>query len=89
MGIPAFPQGNEWMDAEGNMRLIHAGGMTLRDYFAAAALQGLCANGQFYTAVVNRVAAQGLSDEAVVEVITTLAADFADAMIAERNKRDD
>lgn len=34
---PAFPQGNEWMDAEGNMRLIHEGGMTLRDYFACRA----------------------------------------------------
>jgi hypothetical protein len=37
----AFPQGNEWMDAEGNMRLIHEGGMTLRDYFAGQALVGL------------------------------------------------
>lgn len=42
--ILAFPQGNEWMDAEGNMRLIHQGGMTLRDYFAAAALQGMMSN---------------------------------------------
>jgi hypothetical protein len=29
------------MDAEGNMRLIHEGGMTLRDYFAGQVLNGL------------------------------------------------
>ena len=34
---PAFPQGNEWMDMEGNMRLAHEGGMALRDWFAGQA----------------------------------------------------
>jgi hypothetical protein len=76
--ILAFPQGNEWMDAEGNMRLIHEGGMTLRDYFAAAALQGICAS-QF-------IADHAPKGEA--SAIAKRAGEIADAMIAERSKRD-
>jgi hypothetical protein len=38
-GGPAFPDGstNEWGNA-------YNGGMTLRDYFAAKAMQGFCGN---------------------------------------------
>jgi hypothetical protein len=40
-GGPAFPS-SEW-DAQYD-RTFHAGGMTLRDYFAAKAMEGLLAN---------------------------------------------
>lgn len=50
-------------------------GMTLRDYFAAAALQGLCAT------------LPDMIDPKPSEVVKD-AYQFADAMIAERNKRD-
>ena len=38
LNLPAFPQGKEWMDEEGNMRFAFEGGMTLRDYFAGQAM---------------------------------------------------
>lgn len=46
-------------------------GMTLRDYFAAVALQGLLASGPH---------------DCKVSDLVTEAADYADALIAERNR---
>jgi len=40
---PAFPVPFEW-----NNELIQYVGMSLRDYFAAKALQGLLANGEYW-----------------------------------------
>lgn len=42
-GGPAFPVG-KWAEWGGSKQGEIAGGMTLRDYFAAKALQGLIAN---------------------------------------------
>ena len=58
-GGPAFPCG--W--------LVHRNGMTLRDYFAAAALQGLCAS--------------PFSEESV-HVLAQWSYEQADAMLAAR-----
>jgi hypothetical protein len=41
-GGPAFPS---MRDMRHNPDFDHEEGMTLRDYFAAKAMQGLCANG--------------------------------------------
>jgi hypothetical protein len=46
-GGPAFPGGV--VDGQGMVREPAQPGMTLRDYFAAAALQGLLASGHFTT----------------------------------------
>ena len=43
-GGPAFPQ--TYVDKEYNPYMIDTTGMTLRDYFAAKAMQGMIANGE-------------------------------------------
>lgn len=66
-GGPAFPQ--PLYDEEGyEKNLIR--GMSLRDYFAAKALQGITVN----------------FDEAPVIDAAQLAYDYADAMLAQRDK---
>ena len=44
-GGPAFPTGSWEYDGQGNVLPYQENGMTLRDYFAAKALQGICASG--------------------------------------------
>jgi hypothetical protein len=44
---PAFPIANLWHN-----ELKQYNGMTLRDYFAAKAMQGLCAKGNFPTGIM-------------------------------------
>lgn len=68
MDIPAFPYVGA--SFETNYK-----GMTLRDYFAAAALQGLCAT------------LPDMIDPKPSEVAKD-AYQFADAMITERNRND-
>jgi len=68
-GGPAFPLSDiEWTDAR-----RHNNGMSLRDYFAAAALQGLLASSKDII---------GMSEANYA----TAAYLQADAMLAERNK---
>ena len=72
MSKPAFPIHPHFLDPHCTPQELDKGtGITLRDYFAAAALQGLCANPN----------ADEFSD-----VITESAYTFADAMIKERAK---
>ena len=73
---PAFPQWDG--HAITSEPLYLRGGMSLRDYFAAMALQGLLASNP----EINQVVAK--SPEKCVAVA---AYNFADAMIAERNQR--
>lgn len=72
MDIPAFPTHGQ---AEGDdpRNQILSGGMTLRDYFAAAALQGLIAYSGNSSAYSDLQAKQSYK--------------IADAMMAERSKR--
>lgn len=55
--------------------------MSLRDYFAAAALQGLCANSKLYPVLVKRG-----EDVSFENTISRDAYTAADAMLAERAK---
>lgn len=70
-GGPAFPV----LDNPGDGALYcRSGGMTLRDYFAAAALTGICANS--YTPWSPNIA--DITDAQIVRA----ALDLADALIA-------
>lgn len=53
-------------------------GISIRDYFAAKALQGLIANPTEFSVV--------LDEETVEEYAAKLAYQYSDAMLAERNK---
>lgn len=71
-GGRAFPSGEQWRDAAGNLNgkgALHCG-MTLRDYFAAKAMQGILAGN--LTTPLN---------------IHTSAYEIADSMIAAREKQ--
>jgi hypothetical protein len=50
---PAFPLASNWL---GELR--HLNGMTLRDYFAAKAIQGICASGPALEWSNDRLAAE-------------------------------
>jgi hypothetical protein len=54
-GGPAFPQHGFDNIAE---RFTSQGGMTLRDYFAAKAMQGICASGPTHEWTNSRLAAE-------------------------------
>lgn len=47
-GGPAFPESVRTTDLAGNPLAIIKNGMSLRDYFAAAALTGMCARGEHH-----------------------------------------
>lgn len=66
-GGPAFPQGK----AVGSVSLLE-GGMTLRDYFAAKAVEGTLANSAFH--------------DDNPDALAEWAYKMADAMLKERNK---
>ena len=67
-GGPAFPCEWDYIDTNRSA----ANGMTLRDYFAAKAMQGICASGAI--------------DRLSFEDISNAAFEFADAMIERRKK---
>ena len=71
-GGPAFPQGKKENDYMGYPYTEAKGGMSMRDYFAAAALSGM--HGWFGDTPI------------VPEVCGAIAYKIADAMIAEREK---
>lgn len=80
-GGPAFPsEQNETQDGTWNQ--TYAPGMSLRDYFAAAALAGiLCNEGVFGAGVVGK----DVTNQKNNAVYRSY--EFADAMLAARNKR--
>ena len=57
-GGPAFPTGTWEYDGQNNVLPYQAGGMTLRDYFAAKAMQGICASGPGSHMTNDRIAAE-------------------------------
>ena len=80
-GGPAFPQLNRW---DKDTLTMDPSGMTLRDYFAAVALQGLCVLFSDYRAremMILNAAANGLTAKAQV---AHAAYEYADEMLAER-----
>lgn len=74
-GGAAFPEIYEYFEY-GNLRLEHMPGMTLRDYFAAKAMQGLCA-------------AEGEGEERASHRLSDRAFTIANAMLKERAKADE
>ncbi len=74
-GGPAFPLIGAESDHDGSERAYS--GMTLRDYFAAAALQGLCAK-ELHTV--------GMYEPSKFAQIVVRAYTYADAMLLERAK---
>ena len=69
-GGPAFPSRSA--NIVPINEIVHSG-MSLRDYFAAAALQGICAH-------------RAVTDEWAEENLARAAYHWADAMLAEREK---
>lgn len=61
-------------------------GMTLRDYFAGQALNGLCANSELMSGLIGAMMKNGEPKEAIYEHVAQTAFANADAMIAERDK---
>ena len=74
-GGPAFPVVGHWYGDKLGGQLAH--GMTLRDYFAAKAMQGLLASN----------AEHDIDDAEIFVAIGKASYDIADAMIAERGKK--
>lgn len=80
-GGPAFPESYTGPDRphEGM-----GGGMTLLDYFAAKAMQSLSATQDSMAAISKQAKLDGVNS---VRFIAAASYDFADAMLAEREKR--
>ena len=76
-GGPAFPLSEDLLRHPDPR---HVMGMTLRDYFAAKAMQGMLANGDWVTNMTN---ATGKEAD---EVVGIAAYEVADAMLRERAK---
>lgn len=72
-GGPAFPLDVN-ADTSGTVNV----GMSLRDYFAAAALQGICA--------ANVIAPKGMTPSECIRMFGRTAYELADALLSERNK---
>ena len=76
-GGPAFPVVQWETDDDGNLRPRQTNGMTLRDYFAAKAMQGLLASPR------NPV---GVTQDVTDVLIANLAYKMADAMLKAREQ---
>jgi len=80
-GGSAFPKQPTYKMPQGVEMIVEQGGMTLRDYFAAAALIGYrCAYWQWYQRVGNE------GNFAGPEELARFAYQDADAILAEREK---
>lgn len=77
-GGPAFPVRDFW-DPDESRR--HEPGMTLRDYLASRALTGIIAKSPYKSGTLAEMKASG-----DIEARVAAAYDYADAMIAYRNK---
>lgn len=79
-GGPAFPEAGERGKAAGGE------GMSLRDYFAAKAMQGLCSSAFKYMAGEGHATPEAL---AIMEDIGVVAYRMADAMLKAREVSND
>lgn len=84
-GGPAFPK--SLVDNQGRIDnsndFAMCGGISIRDYFAAAAMQALITNEKAYMATGQCANDKGVK---VTEMSANAAYDYADAMLAERLK---
>ena len=82
-GGSAFPEVKTIKHYVTDLEVRSVGGMSLRDYFAAKAIQGMFAN----DSLLKRYAEDGMVNMVSPEVLATTAAySIADAMLAERAK---
>lgn len=77
----AFPRPHS-ADAYAHQQIESQEGMTLRDYFAAKALQGFCGDREQWHALMMDSKGKGDSSEYVAKQMY----EVADAMLIERNK---
>ena len=82
-GGAAFPQSRQF-DANGNVISYESYGMSLRDYFAAAALQGILASVTRDHTATTPSATNGFPIDRRRYAATAF--QYADAMLAERDK---
>ena len=80
-GGPAFPK-----VVEGVRGPVSTGGMSLRDWFAGMAMQALLASTGHDTQSIALLVTATEQDQAVDETLAGRAYDFADAMLAAREK---
>ena len=80
-GGPAFPIAAYTLDTTGHPMLMVKDGMTLRDYFAAAALRGCCE----WDAIINQKHAVFMGADGFKR-LAECSYMIADAMLAERDK---
>lgn len=89
--LSAFPHGEKWETIEPgkgrtvNSRGVLEKGMTLRDYFAAKAMQSICA-GEGARMVADRDGRYNETNWA--EIVAKNSYEFADAMLKERGNAD-
>ena len=77
-GGPAFPRLYARSDEDGRS------GMTLRDYFAAAALQGLLSDNETIAATYRTAKQAGVG---LSKAMAAYSYEYADAMMAERGRQ--
>lgn len=84
-GGPAFPGDYETRTDQGRGHLVkrHDSGMSLRDYFAAKAMQGFMSNDALLTRYGAMASKETISPESIMATAAYLA---ADAMLKERTK---
>lgn len=81
MNLPAFPVPMIPVDKDGGFTDVRCSGMTLRDYFAAAALTGLAAN----EGLAGEQSASATKDFRSIDAKRCYA--MADAMLVARQKQ--
>lgn len=88
-GGPAFPthERDDMRGYGGGLTFVPVGGMTLRDYFAAQALQGMLSalgRNEMWQGINQTASTNGVN---VTKHLATLAYEHADAMLAARRDR--
>lgn len=82
-GGPAFPTASRELDPSTKLTRLGRDGMSLRDYFAGQALEGVCANA---LAVAAFVKGAHMNDRTPEQEMAHNVYAIADAMLAERAK---
>lgn len=84
-GGQAFPQPQQY-SPNGDTIAWSESGMTLRQWYAGLAMQGLLANSVYVTAIAKAKANRGLDASAINKDIVLDSVQFADDLIAEEAK---
>ena len=85
-GGPAFPIAFQHHNVDGSISGQEWGGMMLRDYLAAKAMQGILANDVCMKQAINEATMGAGVYKATVALIAKRSYDYADAMLAAREQ---